>query len=95
MKIDVILPTYNRADLLPRALDSTVNAADPEGHEVQIVIVDNNSSDHTKALAERYVTGYGTKFTYLFEPKQGFPRTCARLRSQGRWQPWRPPLLRL
>jgi glycosyltransferase involved in cell wall biosynthesis len=71
MKIDVILPTYNRADLLPRALDSAVNAADPEGHEVQVTIVDNNSSDHTKAVAERYVTGYGTKFRYLFEPKQG------------------------
>jgi hypothetical protein len=28
-------------------------------------------------------------------PHPIFPRTCARLRSQGRRQPWRPPLLRL
>jgi glycosyltransferase involved in cell wall biosynthesis len=53
MKIDVIRPTYNRADLLPRALDSAVNAADPDGHEVQVIIVDNISSDQTKTVAER------------------------------------------
>ena len=71
MKIDAILPTYNRADLLSRALDSALNAEVPEGHEVQVIIVDNNSSDRTRSVAEQYDSRHGTRFRYLFEPKQG------------------------
>jgi glycosyltransferase involved in cell wall biosynthesis len=71
MKIDAILPTYNRADLLSQALDSALNAAVSHGHEVQVTIVDNNSTDQTKMVAERYIARDGTRFRYLFEPKQG------------------------
>src|SRR5262245_23339490 len=71
MKIDAILPTYNRADLLSQALDSALDAAVSHGHEVQVTIVDNNSTDQTKTVAERYIARDCTRFRYLFEPKQG------------------------
>jgi glycosyltransferase involved in cell wall biosynthesis len=71
MKIDAILPTYNRADLLPRALDSALDAALPDGHDVRVVIVDNNSTDRTRMVAEQYVSRHGGRFKYLFESKQG------------------------
>jgi glycosyltransferase involved in cell wall biosynthesis len=71
VRIDAILPTYNRADLLPRALDSALSASIPRDHDVQIVVVDNNSSDQTKAVVERYASPPGARFKYLFEPKQG------------------------
>jgi glycosyltransferase involved in cell wall biosynthesis len=71
MKIDAILPTYNRAELLSQALDSALNAAVPDGYDVQTIIVDNNSTDDTKTVAQDYVNRYGAKFRYLFEPRQG------------------------
>jgi len=71
MKIDVILPTYNRADLLTRALDSALNAATPAGHTIQITVVDNNSTDRTKAVVADYISQCGPSLRYLFEPKQG------------------------
>jgi glucosyl-dolichyl phosphate glucuronosyltransferase len=71
MKIDAILPTYNRADLLVRSLDSALEATTPAGHEVQITVVDNNSTDRTKTVVDDYISRSGTRFKYLFEPKQG------------------------
>ena len=71
MKIDVILPTYNRADLLTRALDSALDATTPAGHTIQIIVVDNNSTDRTKALVADYMSKCGPRLQYLFEPKQG------------------------
>src|SRR5262249_11892879 len=71
MNIDVVLPTYNRADLLARSLDSALAATIPIGHTIQIVVVDNNSTDRTKAIVDGYISPSGPHFKSLFEPKQG------------------------
>lgn len=71
MKIDVVLPTYNRCDLLPRAIDSFLSALVPEGVVATLLVVDNNSRDETKAIVAEYVAQYPYRVRYFFERKQG------------------------
>jgi glycosyltransferase involved in cell wall biosynthesis len=65
MKLDVVIPTYNRSTLLRKALGSLLNARIPTGLDVKIIAVDNNSTDDTKAV----ITELGV--SYVFEKRQG------------------------
>ena len=70
--IAAILPTYNRASMLPRAIDSALAAKVPAGCRVQVVVVDNNSKDDTRDVVGRYIARFGAdRVAYLFEPRQG------------------------
>ena len=54
MDLDVIVPTYNRQDMLKRMLDSLFAAEKPAELKVHITIVDNNSKDNTRQVVESY-----------------------------------------
>ncbi|TCT06580.1 glycosyltransferase [Aquabacter spiritensis] len=71
MKLDVILATYNRADILRGALESFAVAARPFGARVRLVVVDNNSTDHTAAVVAEFRSRWPGACLALFEPKQG------------------------
>ena len=71
MRIDAILPTYNRANLLPNALDTALAAHLPAGCTVRIVVVNNNSSDSTRDVVAAYQVRHGERMSYLFEAKRG------------------------
>jgi glucosyl-dolichyl phosphate glucuronosyltransferase len=74
LTLDVIIPTYNRAALLKRTLESLLAARLPLGLIVQFNVVDNNSSDDTAQVVESYqerFTQLGLKLCYLFESRQG------------------------
>lgn len=49
--ISVIVPTYNRADLLPGCLQSLADQT-LSAERYEVIIVDNNSTDHTKTIAK-------------------------------------------
>src|ERR1019366_9141445 len=49
-RISAVVCTYNRAELLPRALDSLATQALPAG-QFEIILVDDGSSDATRAVA--------------------------------------------
>ena len=68
MKFSVIIPTYNRADELPRTLESLSGlvVADPW----EVIVVDNNSSDNTREVVEG-ITSYPVPLRYVFEREQG------------------------
>jgi len=70
MKISVIIPTHNRADSLKCAIDSVLALGDAA--EFEVVVVDNNSRDHTRDL----ILSYGGVVRYVFEGSTSF--TCAR-----------------
>ncbi len=42
MKLDVLIATYNRSELLGRALQSLLAGSIPPGAEVCVTVVDNN-----------------------------------------------------
>ena len=47
----ICIPTYNRAHLLPAALESALQQTDPD---FEIVVVDNASTDDTQTILQRY-----------------------------------------
>ncbi len=51
IRFSTIIPTHNRADLLPASLDSAL-AQNPGGHE--IIVVDAGSTDNTPEVLARY-----------------------------------------
>lgn len=67
--VSVVLSTYNRAGVLPRALASLLDQdAAPARYEV--IVVDNNSDDGTRRVTDSFV-GKTTNFRYVFEPRLG------------------------
>jgi len=69
--ISIIVCTYNRAESLSVTLDSLSELLLPPSMAVEIVVVDNNSSDGTAGTIQRYCTGKNSRFKYVHEPKQG------------------------
>ena len=56
--ISVIIPTYNRAPTLPRAVDSVLAQ---KGADFELLVIDDGSTDDTKSLYEVRRTEYGEK----------------------------------
>jgi glucosyl-dolichyl phosphate glucuronosyltransferase len=71
MKISVIVCTYNRCHSLAKALASVAASDIPESVEWEVLIVDNNSEDRTKDVAEEFCRAHPGRFRYFFEPRQG------------------------
>src|SRR3982750_2500794 len=71
MRLDVIIPTHNRAALLGRALQSLLAAAPPDAFDVDITVVDNRSTDDTPAVVQSFVPRFGGRLPYLYESKPG------------------------
>ena len=73
MTLDVIVPTFNREALLRRTLDSLHRARRPADLDVRIVIVDNGSTDGTRALVRDEAPRFSGRLRYVFEPTPGKP----------------------
>ncbi len=71
MHLDVIIPTYNRQELLQRTLRSLLDAKVPSDLRVQITVVDNNSKDQTPQIVEKWMDRFDGRLSYLFEGRQG------------------------
>ncbi len=52
-KISIIIPAFNEEQHLPSCLESIANLNYPESN-IEIVVVDNGSTDRTKEIAERF-----------------------------------------
>lgn len=51
VKFSIVIPTYNRAELLDKAIASALSQS---GVEFEVVISDNCSQDHTKEIVAKY-----------------------------------------
>jgi glucosyl-dolichyl phosphate glucuronosyltransferase len=71
MKITVILCTYNRCEALAKALESIAASTLPGAVAWEVLVVDNNSGDRTREVAEKFYCQYPNRFRYLFEPQPG------------------------
>src|ERR1051326_9077561 len=70
MTISIVICTYNRSAGLRRTLDSILASA-LSGIDWELIIVDNNSADDPRAVAEDFLRRSGVKGRYVFEPRQG------------------------
>ena len=71
MDITVVVCTFNRCQSLEKALESIAASVLPESIEWEVLVVDNNSSDQTREIAERFCKRPDVCFRYVFEPKPG------------------------
>jgi len=67
----VLIATYNRARFLDRTLDSIRALEVAAGRRWEVLVVDNNSSDDTRAVVERQARDFPVPLLYRFEPRQG------------------------
>jgi glucosyl-dolichyl phosphate glucuronosyltransferase len=71
MDITVVLCTYNRCDSLAAALESVSVSRLLDSVSWEVLVVDNNSTDQTREVIERFASQYPGRFRYVFEPHPG------------------------
>ena len=76
-RFSVILPVYNAAATLARAIESVLAQSWP-AHE--IIVVDDGSTDHSASVAQ----GFGAAITLLRQPNAGV--SAARNAGAGPWR---------
>jgi glycosyltransferase involved in cell wall biosynthesis len=68
--VSIVISTYNRCGMLEAALDSAL-AQESDGVRYEVIVVDNNSTDHTGEVIERRINEGHANLRYLFEAQQG------------------------
>jgi glucosyl-dolichyl phosphate glucuronosyltransferase len=71
MQASVIVCTYNRAGMLPAAFAALAAQRVAPALEWELVVVDNNSSDDTRAVVEAFRARAPMPVSYVFEARQG------------------------
>lgn len=81
--ISIIVPTYNRAHTLPRALDS-LKVQSYENFEV--LVINDGSKDNTEELVARY-TRSDSRFSAFYQANQGVSvaRNLGITHARGEW----------
>ena len=70
MQLDVLIPTFNRADSLARTLDSLQSARVPAGMRVTVTVINNNCTDGTEALVASRMHN-DDRIRHVFARRQG------------------------
>lgn len=71
MDVTILICTYNRAGLLGSTLDSIAVLRTPEAISWEVLVVDNNSTDDTRAVVEDRQGSFPVPLRYAFERRQG------------------------
>lgn len=85
MKASIIIPTYNRADILLLCL-TAVSQLKTDPSLFEIIVVDNASTDHTKDVCLHYAKIHpDLSVRYIFESMQGvsYARNSGVIEAQG------------
>jgi len=70
--ISIIICTWNRSVSLLKTLESLQQQVATDTKNIELLVVDNNSTDNTKAVVEKLSKNWTLgSLTYAFEPKQG------------------------
>ena len=63
-KVSVVIPTYNRARYICRAINSVINQT---FKDLEIIVIDDGSTDNTKEVLAQY----GNRIVYLAQSNKG------------------------
>lgn len=75
--VSVIIPTFNRAHLLPKAIESVQNQTYPN---IQIIVVDDGSTDETEKMVLAFE---GVEYYYQENKRQGAARNLGLSKAKG------------
>ncbi len=67
----VLIATYNRAEMLGETLDAFARMRVSPELRWEVIVIDNNSTDATRAVVERRQGDFPAPLVYLFERRQG------------------------
>lgn len=67
----VLIATFNRAAFLDETLESLARMRVAHGRSWEVIVVDNNSTDATRAVVERRQASFPVPLLYRFENRQG------------------------
>ena len=83
--LSIVICTYNRAELAATSLLSVLEAIENHAN-VEVIVVDNNSTDGTAATIKNLIADK-SKARYVFEPAQGLShaRNCGAATASGRY----------
>ncbi len=82
--LSICIPTYNRSYYLEKTLKSIVNQKTfYASNNIEIIILDNFSSDNTKDISIKYVIKFPDKIRYFCNDKNIFDETFERTLSYG------------
>ena len=68
--MSIIIPAYNEESRLPETLPKVVAFAEVQSYVVEVIVVDNASTDHTSEIVEQMATDHPI-ITLLHQPIQG------------------------
>jgi glycosyltransferase involved in cell wall biosynthesis len=60
-KVTVIIPTFNRADIIPRAINSIINQT---YQNWELIIIDDGSTDNTKDIIKKFLKDKKVRYFY-------------------------------
>ncbi len=85
MQLSVVIPTWNRCDVLTRTLEALLRQA--EAPEFEVLVVDDGSTDSTASAVARLQQEAAVPLHYLYQPnrKQGAARNLGARHACGRW----------
>jgi glucosyl-dolichyl phosphate glucuronosyltransferase len=88
MKISVAICTWNRAGFLDKTLDALTRVSIPTGVEWEVLVVNNNCTDHTNEVIAKYESNLPLRG--ILETKQGLSnaRNRAVLEANGELLLW-------
>ncbi|CAH0999261.1 Undecaprenyl-phosphate 4-deoxy-4-formamido-L-arabinose transferase [Neolewinella maritima] len=87
MRLSIIIPVYNAAAYLERAITSAIRAGSQVQGHWELLLVDNNSTDGSPAILQAYHARYPDRIRTLTASKQGAPsaRNVALALARGEW----------
>ncbi len=76
-RVGIVMPSYNRAEMLPTAIDSVLAQDFPDW---ELIVVDDNSTDHTRRVLEDYA-GRDRRVRWVRNDRYG--HSCSGARKRG------------
>ena len=70
VKVSIVVPTYNRRELLKECLDSLFNQTYPKD-EYEVIVVDDGSTDGTEELLKEYAKNAPCTLKYFKQENRG------------------------
>ena len=70
--ISVVIPSYNYAHLLPRAVESVVSQLD---NDIELLVVNDGSTDDTDGVVHQLLSLYSESFRYIKSENKGVAAT--------------------
>jgi len=78
MKLSVIIPTHNRAEILKTCLSKL---SKQQGVEFEVIVVDDGSTDHTKEIITNFIRRGGLNFNLTYIKQKASHQGVARNRG--------------